>query len=183
MITNELLYEMSVYDEALVLYPLDSNLLLSCINVFAACLYPRVNAMHYVGNAGRNWLRALVARFPMVTSHVNRYPWCCYGKEQCSPLEGYGTNIDPPWTYFIKGLRAHYLILQKYRLRVAVTWNRDVWWDHGPVLISEKTSYYMIWWSLEAAGFEFRIARSLSNLTGASAALLSRFLSNVEAMR
>ena len=173
---------MSVYDEVLVRYPLDSNLLLSCINVIAVCIYLRVNAMHYVGNAGRYWLRALVARLPMVTSHVNRYPWCCYGKEQYGPLEGYGTKIDPG-TYFIKGLRAHHLILQKYRLRVAVTLHRDVWSDHGPVVISEKTSHCKIWWSLEDAGFEFRIARSLSNLTGTSAALLSRFLSNFEAMR
>ena len=48
----------------------------------------------------------------------------------------------------------------------------------GPVLISDKTSYHKISQSLEATRFVLRIVRSLWNLTGTSAALLPKCLSN-----
>ena len=54
---------------------------------------------------------------------------------------------------------------------------------HGPVLISEKTSYRRISWSLEATRFVFRIVPSFWNLTGTSAALLPMCLSNFKAIR
>ena len=53
---------------------------------------------------------------------------------------------------------------------------------HGPVSISEKTSYRKISWSLEAARFVFRIVWSLWNLTGTSAALLPMCLPNFKAI-
>ena len=57
--------------------------------------------------------------------------------------------------------------------------NRDL----GPVSIPDKTSYCKISWSLEAARFIFKIAQSLWNLTGTSAAVLPRCLPNFKAMR
>ena len=51
------------------------------------------------------------------------------------------------------------------------------------VSISDKMSRCKIPWSLEAARFVFKIVRSLWNLTGTSAALLSKCLSNFKAMR
>ena len=42
----------------------------------------------------------------------------------------------------------------------------------GPVSISDKTSYRKISWSLEAARLVFKIARSLWNLKGTSAAYM-----------
>ena len=53
----------------------------------------------------------------------------------------------------------------------------------GPVSLSDKTSYRKMSWSLEAARFVFRIIISLLNLTGTSAALLPRYLSNFKPMR
>ena len=53
----------------------------------------------------------------------------------------------------------------------------------GPVSISDKTSYHKISWNLEAARFVLRIVRSLWNLTGTSAAVLPRRLSNCKAIR
>ena len=53
----------------------------------------------------------------------------------------------------------------------------------GPVSIYDKMSYRKISWSLEAARFVFRIVRSLWHLTGTSAALLPRCLSNFKTMR
>ena len=51
------------------------------------------------------------------------------------------------------------------------------------IIISDKTSYRMISWRLEAARFVFRIVWSLWNLTGTSEAVLSMGLSNFIAMR
>ena len=53
----------------------------------------------------------------------------------------------------------------------------------GPVLISDKTSYCAVSQSVEVTIFVFKIVRSLWNLTGTSAALLQRCLSNFKAMR
>ena len=58
---------------------------------------------------------------------------------------------------------------------------RDI--EHGPVSISEKTSFRKISSSLEAARFVFRIVRSLWNLTGTSAAVLPMCLSNFKTIR
>ena len=55
--------------------------------------------------------------------------------------------------------------------------------DLGPVSIFDKTSYCKITQSLEAVRLVFRIIRSLWNLTGASAAVLPRCLSNFKAIR
>ena len=55
--------------------------------------------------------------------------------------------------------------------------------QQGPVSIYDKTFYCKISWSLEAARFVFEIVRSLWNLTGTSAALLPKCLSNFKAMR
>ena len=54
--------------------------------------------------------------------------------------------------------------------------------DLGPVSTSNETSYCNISQSLEAARFVLRIARSLWNLTGTSAALLPMCLLNFKAM-
>ena len=48
--------------------------------------------------------------------------------------------------------------------------------------LSGKTSYHKISWSPEAARFGFRLFQSLWNLTGISAALHPRCLSNFRAM-
>ena len=53
----------------------------------------------------------------------------------------------------------------------------------GLYSLSGKTSYRKISWSLEAAGFGFKLFQSLWNLAGTSAALLPRCLSNFRAMR
>ena len=55
--------------------------------------------------------------------------------------------------------------------------------NQDPASISEKTSFCKISLSLEAAGFVFKIVRSLWNLTGTSAAVLPMCLSNFKAMR
>ena len=55
--------------------------------------------------------------------------------------------------------------------------------EQGLVLISDKTSYRKISWSLEATRLVFRIVRLLWNLTGTSAALLPRRLSYFRAIR
>ena len=52
----------------------------------------------------------------------------------------------------------------------------------GPVSISVKTSYRKISWSLEAARLIVQITASLLNLTGTSAAVLPRCLSNFKAI-
>ena len=49
--------------------------------------------------------------------------------------------------------------------------------------LSGKTSYRKISWSLEAARFGFKLFQSLWNLTGTSAALQPRCLSNFRAIR
>ena len=59
----------------------------------------------------------------------------------------------------------------------SLTWVDEIG-VQGPVSISDKTSYCKISWSIEAARFVFRFVRSLWNLTGTSAALLSKCLSN-----
>ena len=89
-----------------------------------------------------------------------------------------------------------------YKYAIATQWYQfhttDAWWfslktllvkgapghndELGSVSISEKTSYSKIFQSLEAARFVFKIVRSLWNLTGTSAALLPRRLSNFKAM-
>ena len=51
------------------------------------------------------------------------------------------------------------------------------------ISISGRTSYRKFSWSLEAARFGFRLFQSLWNLTGTSAATLSRCLSNSRAIR
>ena len=56
-------------------------------------------------------------------------------------------------------------------------------WLLGPISISDKTSYFKISQSLEAARFVFRIVQSLWNLTGTSAAGLPECLSNFKALR
>ena len=53
----------------------------------------------------------------------------------------------------------------------------------GLVSISDKTSYYKISHSLEAARFVFRTVRSLWNFTGTSAALLPMCLLNLKVIR
>ena len=53
----------------------------------------------------------------------------------------------------------------------------------GLYSLSGKTSYRKISWSLEAAGFGFKLVQSFWNLAGTSAALLPRCLSNVRAIR
>ena len=53
----------------------------------------------------------------------------------------------------------------------------------GLYSLSGKTSYRKISWSLEAARFGFKLFQSLWNLTGTSAALLPRCLSNFRAIR
>ena len=53
----------------------------------------------------------------------------------------------------------------------------------GLYLLSGRTSYRKISWSFEAAGFRFRFIQSLWNLTGTSAAALSKRLSNVQVVR
>ena len=53
----------------------------------------------------------------------------------------------------------------------------------GLYSLSGKTSYRKISWSLEAAGFGFKLFKSLWNLAGTSAALLPRCLSNCRAIR
>ena len=55
--------------------------------------------------------------------------------------------------------------------------------NQGPVSISDKTSYFKISWSLEAARFVIRIVRSLWNLAGTSAAPLPKCLSNFKVKR
>ena len=57
-------------------------------------------------------------------------------------------------------------------------WHRSL----GPVSISDKTSYRKISRSLEAARLVVKITASLWNLTGTSAALLPRCLSNFRAI-
>ena len=54
--------------------------------------------------------------------------------------------------------------------------------DQGPVSISDKTSYRKISWNLEAARLVVKIIASLWNMTGASAAVLPRCLSNFRAI-
>ena len=54
---------------------------------------------------------------------------------------------------------------------------------HQGLSLSGKTSYRKISWSLEAAGFGFKLSQSLWNLAGTSAALLPRCLSNFRAIR
>ena len=61
--------------------------------------------------------------------------------------------------------------------------NSMLWDALGPVSISDKTSYRKISWSLEAARLVVQIIASLWNLTGTSAALLPRCLSNFEVIR
>ena len=53
----------------------------------------------------------------------------------------------------------------------------------GLYLLSGRTSYRKISWSLEAARFGIKLFQSLWNLAGTSAALLPRCLSNFRAMR
>ena len=53
----------------------------------------------------------------------------------------------------------------------------------GLYLLSGKTSYRKISWSLEAARFGSKLFQSLWNLAGTSAALLPRCLSNFRAIR
>ena len=53
----------------------------------------------------------------------------------------------------------------------------------GLYSLSGKTSYRKISWSLEAARFGFKLFQSLWNLTGTSAALLPRCLSNFRTIR
>ena len=55
--------------------------------------------------------------------------------------------------------------------------------NQGLYSLSGKTSYRKISWSLEAARFGFKLFQSLWNLTGTSAALLPRCLSNFRAIR
>ena len=55
--------------------------------------------------------------------------------------------------------------------------------DQGLYSLSGKTSYRKISWSLEAARFGFGLFQLLWNLTGISAAALSRCLSNFRAIR
>ena len=57
------------------------------------------------------------------------------------------------------------------------------WLHLGLYSSSGKTSYRKISWSLEAARFGFRLFQSLWNLTGPSAAVLPRCLSNFRALR
>ena len=56
-------------------------------------------------------------------------------------------------------------------------------WYQGLYSLSGKTSYRKISWSLEAAGFGFKLFQSLWNLAGTSAELLPRCLSNFRAIR
>ena len=56
-------------------------------------------------------------------------------------------------------------------------------WHQGLYSLSGKTSYRKISWSLEAARFEFRLFISLWNLTGTSAVVLPRCLSNFGGIR
>ena len=58
-----------------------------------------------------------------------------------------------------------------------------VYISQGLYLLSGKTSYRKISWSLEAARFGFKLFQSLWNLAGTSAALLPRCLSNFRAIR
>ena len=63
-----------------------------------------------------------------------------------------------------------------------------LWWqrqstNQGLYLLSGKTSYPKISWSLEAARFGFKLFQSLWNLAGTSAALLPRCLSNFRAIQ
>ena len=53
----------------------------------------------------------------------------------------------------------------------------------GLCSLSGKTSYCKISWSLEAARFGFSLYQSLLNLTGTSAALLPKCLSNCRVIR
>ena len=55
-------------------------------------------------------------------------------------------------------------------------------WHLGPVPISDKTSYRKISWSLEAERSVVQIITQLWNLTGTSAPLLPRCLSNFRAI-
>ena len=54
--------------------------------------------------------------------------------------------------------------------------------NQGPVSICDRSSYRKNSWSLEAARFDFRIVQSLWNLTGSSAALLPKSLSDFKSM-
>ena len=60
--------------------------------------------------------------------------------------------------------------------------NSHHFWQLGLCSLSGKTSYRKIAWSIEAARFGFRHIQSLWNLTGTSAAVLPRCLSNFRAI-
>ena len=65
--------------------------------------------------------------------------------------------------------------------------NVSIWWRHHVILlglysISGKTSYHQISGSLEAVRIDVIMIVSLRNLTGTSAALLPRSLTNVRAI-
>ena len=55
--------------------------------------------------------------------------------------------------------------------------------SQGLYSLSGRTSYRKISWSIEATRFGFRLFQSLRNLTGTSAAVLPRCLSNFRAIR
>ena len=56
-------------------------------------------------------------------------------------------------------------------------------WGHYPYSQSGRTPYRKISWSLKAARFRFRLFQSLWNLTGISAAVLPKNLSNLRGVR
>ena len=79
--------------------------------------------------------------------HFSRMLHC-----QCRNWEGHGR---------------HWSVLKHNKMRLSM--------NQGLNALSERTSYYKISWSLEAARFVFTLFQSLWNLTGSSAAALSNF--------
>ena len=64
-----------------------------------------------------------------------------------------------------------------------VSLNKLLYKQPGLYSLSSKMSYRQISWSLKVARFRFRLVQSLWNLTGTSAAILLRCLSNFRAMQ
>ena len=56
-------------------------------------------------------------------------------------------------------------------------------WRQGLYSLSGRTSYRKISWSLDVASFEFKLVQSLWNVTGTSAAVLPKRLSNFRAIQ
>ena len=79
-------------------------------------------------------------------------------------------------------LFVHFMQLQK-RFVITIHWKITVENHLGLFLLSSRRTYRKISWSLEAARFGFRLFQSLWYLSGTSAHVLLRCLSNVRVIR